>query len=88
MTLRSYCEQMGLRLERATDRGRADMRTTVVRIPGWEVIQGDGSVAPIEARGATCADAAAELVRLIGGRILRNTLRPTTLYWVPDLTPR
>lgn len=84
MTLRSYCEQVGMKLERWTVPGAPDLRGEHVRIADFEVLT-DGGPVPAEARGPTRADADAELLRLIVGRILRQISRPTTLYWVPRL---
>lgn len=84
MTLRHYCEQMGLHLERWTVPKASDLRGKHVRISDFGLLI-DGRPVPAEANGATRKDAEAALIGLIAGRILRSTVRPTTLYWVPKL---
>jgi hypothetical protein len=83
MTLRHYCEQMGLRLvcDLTTDGGfRCSIKD--VRL--------DDSCGKAEAAAEGPSNRAAQraLAQFISGRLLRSTIRETTLYWVPPLETR
>ncbi len=76
MTLRGYCEQMGLGLEYRRANG------------GWACAVAGFLLheerVPAEAVGHARSDARKALARLIAGHTLQCIARPTTLFWVPD----
>jgi hypothetical protein len=80
MTLRGYCEQMGLCLKYKRVNG------------GWAcAIQGflvDEERIPSSASGPTKRAARNALVSLIAGHIIRSVIRETYLLWVPKLEKR
>jgi len=82
MTLRSYCEQMGLRL--VCDIAPAGFRCS---IKDYRLDDSCGKP-EIAADGATPEEARERLARFISGRLIRNAIRETYLLWVPTgLTP-
>lgn len=75
MTLRGYCEQMGLALSfRRSNGGWA------CEITGWVLRE---ERIPASALGKTRKKAYQALAELIAGHVLQQIDRPTTLYWVP-----
>ncbi len=78
MTIRKYVEEMGLRLVR-----ECLGETCSCAIP--DVVLAGGLAVRVQATGATARDAEATLAQLISGKTLRDTVRETGLYWVPQL---
>jgi len=76
MTLRSYCEQMGLTLQyRRANSGWA------CELVGWII---ESERVPASAHAASRRESRAALAKLIAGQILQETVRPTTRYVVPE----
>ena len=80
MTLRFYCEQMGLALQyrRANSGWASELIGCII----------ESEHVPASAHAASKRESRAALAKLIAGQILQEAARPTTRYWVPEnLTP-
>lgn len=75
MTLRWYCEQMGLQMQYRRVNGDIACELAGIILEGERI--------PASGIGPTKKAARAALAAVIAGHILQETVRPTTLYWVP-----
>jgi hypothetical protein len=76
MTLRFYCEQMGLvlRYRRANSDWACEIVDCIV----------ESERIPASAHAVSKQESRIALVKLIAGQILQEVVRPTTRYWVPE----